>query len=82
MTGKKTMGTVSPGNNSGKGVVNGSVIASGITRQANDPMLYTKLKMIAPFLLNKKVSNPYKRPANNDTIKLNPIRLPTLMIVE
>ncbi len=55
ITGKKTMGTVSPGNNSGKGVVSGSVIASGIIKHANDPILYTKLKMIAPFFLNRVV---------------------------
>jgi hypothetical protein len=37
--GKKTMGTVSPGNNSGEGVESGSVIAMGMITQANDPTL-------------------------------------------
>ena len=39
ITGKKTMGTVSPGNNSGKGVVRGSVIAIGMIIHANEPTL-------------------------------------------
>lgn len=42
MQGKKTMGMVSPGNNSGKGVDSGKVMASGITMQANEPILYKK----------------------------------------
>lgn len=55
MTGKKTMGTVSPGNNSGLGVDSGSVIAMGIMTHAKDPTLYTKLKMMAPLLLKRVV---------------------------
>jgi len=51
------MGTVSPGNNSGLGVVNGSVMAMGMITQANDPTLYTKLKMMAPRLLKSAVSS-------------------------
>ena len=37
--GKKTMGMVSPGNNSGNGVVSGKVMVKGMTMQANDPIL-------------------------------------------
>ena len=55
ITGKKTIGTVSPGNNSGLGVVSGSVMAMGMITQAKDPTLYTKLKMIAPLLLKNVV---------------------------
>lgn len=39
ITGKKTMGTVRPGNNSGKGVESGRVIAMGMMTQANEPTL-------------------------------------------
>ena len=55
ITGKKTMGTVNPGNNSGESVESGRVIAMGIITQAKDPTLYTKLKMIAPLILKSVV---------------------------
>lgn len=39
ITGKKIMGTVRPGNNSGNGVVSGSVIAMGMITHAKEPTL-------------------------------------------
>lgn len=82
ITGKKTMGTVSPGNNSGKGVDNGSVMAIGIMTQANDPTLYTKLKMTGPLVLKSVVSSQYKNPAMNEIARFALVRLPTFMIFE
>ena len=37
--GKNTIGTVSPGNSSGNGVVSGRVMAMGMITQANEPTL-------------------------------------------
>ena len=55
MTGKKTIGTVRPGNNSGNGVDKGSVMAMGMMTHAKDPTLYTKLKMTGPFFLKTEL---------------------------
>jgi hypothetical protein len=65
--GKKTMGTTSPGNNSGNGMDSGSVAATGTIRKANEPVLYTRLKMIDAFRLNIKLESQQTNPARSDT---------------
>ena len=81
ITGKKTIGTVRPGNNSGYGVESGRVIAMGIITQA-DIVTDTKLKITGPRSLNRADSNIKIRPATNDTMRFRPIKLPGLTIAE
>ena len=81
IAGKNTIGTASPGNNSGNLTFKGNVIEIGIITQAKEIIENKKLKTTSPFCLSHFIKSQYSNPAVKHAITFNPIILPAFSTI-
>ena len=70
INGKNTMGTASPGNNSGNSRSSGNETDIGIATAAKERMENKKLNTMIPFLLNHFKNAQYIKPATRQMMML------------